>query len=84
MKMNKVINYFFEEDEKELIEKYLVLIPLFVVWLMTIFMQEERMKRRQKEKRTKQPSKSSLCQNDDYIITQSRQKSKLRCKYGWF
>lgn len=36
--MNKVINYFFEEDEKELVEKYLVLIPLFVVWLMTIFM----------------------------------------------
>lgn len=33
----------------------------------------------QKEKRTQPASKSSLCQNDDYIITQSRQKCKLRC-----
>lgn len=35
----------------------------------------------QKEKRTQQPRKSSLCQNDDYIIAQSRQKCKWRCPF---
>lgn len=35
--MNKVIDYFFEEDEKELVNKYLILLPLFVIWLITIF-----------------------------------------------
>ena len=36
--MNKLINYLFEEDEKELINKYLILLPLFAIWLITMFM----------------------------------------------
>lgn len=36
--MDKVINYFFEEDEKEILNKYLIFIPLITIWLITIFM----------------------------------------------
>lgn len=36
--MNKVINYFFDEEETEIKKKYIVFIPLFVIWLTTIFM----------------------------------------------
>ncbi len=35
--MNKIINYFFEEDEKELVPMYLALVPLFAIWLITLF-----------------------------------------------
>ena len=38
-------------------------------------------KKTQKEKRTPRPSKSSLCQNDDYIITRDNEKSKSNKKH---
>lgn len=37
------------------------------------------MQKSKKEKRTKPASKSSLCQNDDFKITQNRQIVKSRC-----
>jgi len=40
------------------------------------------MKNTQKKERTQQPSKSSLCQNDSYIITQYQQKNNRRVRYG--
>lgn len=34
--MNKIINYFFEEEEKDLISKYKLLLVLTVLYIATI------------------------------------------------
>ena len=36
--MNKVISYFFDEEETEIKAKYIIYIPLIAIWLTTIFM----------------------------------------------
>ena len=66
--MNKIINYFFDDDEKELIPMYLVLVPLFVIWVITLFVQEEIMKETQKEK-DYTTTESPLLKSSTYKIT---------------
>lgn len=36
--MNRIINYFFDEEETEIKTKYIIFIPLVAIWLLTIFM----------------------------------------------